>query len=132
MNKLISIFVVLLFSVGCFAGENRGISSALAWLEIVDSGDYAESWNQTAPLFQTQMSSKQWEQVLNGVRAPLGKLISRQVKSSSSHTSLPGAPDGEYIVVTLTTRYEHKKSATETVTVSKVGSRWRVVGYFIK
>lgn len=132
MSKLISTLVALLFSVVCFAGETHVTSSAITWLEIVDNGEYAESWNQTAPFFHSQLSSKQWEQALSKVRTPLGKLISRQVKNSSSHTSLPGAPDGEYIVVTLSASYEHKESATETVTVSNVGGKWQVVGYFIK
>lgn len=112
--------------------QAKGTSSAVKWLQIIDSGDYEESWNQADPFFQKQLSSKQWEKALKQVRTPLGKLVSRQVKNSSPHTSSPGAPDGEYLVVTLTTHYEHKKSATETVTVRKVGSEWRGVGYFIK
>ncbi len=131
MSKLISTLVALLFSVVCFAGETQGTDSAITWLEIVDSGEYAESWNQTAPFFQSQLSRKQWEQALSTVRTPLGKLVSRQVKNSSPLASLPGAPDGEYIVVTLRTSYENKESATETVTVSNVGGKWQVVGYFI-
>jgi hypothetical protein len=46
--------------------------------------------------------------------------------------TLPGAPDGEYVVIQYATRFEHKPSIIETVTpmLDKDGS-WKVSGYFI-
>ncbi len=48
-------------------------------------------------------------------------------------TSLPGAPDGEYVVIQIQTSFENKKSAVETITpmLDKDG-RWRVSGYQIR
>jgi hypothetical protein len=133
MNKLKgTLLVTALFSAICMAGTIEGVPSAAKWLEVVDSGEYVESWNKAAPYFQAQITSDQWVQALEKVRTPLGKVISREITNSSSHTSLPGVPDGEYIVVVLSTSYEHKNSATETVTVSKVNDDWRTIGYFIK
>ncbi len=67
------------------------------------------------------------------VRAPLGKLISRKMKTKAYKTSLPGAPDGEYVVIRFETSFENKEIAVETVTpmMSKDGI-WRVAGYYIK
>jgi hypothetical protein len=47
--------------------------------------------------------------------------------------SLPGAPDGEYVVAQFQTEFVHKRSAVETVvsTREKDGS-WKITGYFIK
>jgi hypothetical protein len=66
-------------------------------------------------------------------RQPLGKLISRKVKSATYATSLPGAPDGQYVVIQFKTSFENKKSGIETVTpiIDKDGN-WRVSGYYIK
>ncbi len=48
-------------------------------------------------------------------------------------TSLPGAPDGQYVVIQYESSFEHKKSAIETVTPSQgADGHWRVSGYFIK
>jgi hypothetical protein len=60
-------------------------------------------------------------------------LISRKLKSKKYTTSLPGAPDGKYVVIQYETSFEHKKSAIETVTpmLDKDG-KWRVSGYYIK
>lgn len=133
MTKLIRAFIVMVFfSATTVAGTDTGVSSAIKWLNVVDSGEYVESWSEAAPYFQTQISSDQWDQALKKVRKPLGKVVSREVKASSSHTSLPGVPEGDYVVVVLSTSFEHKSSATETVTVGKVGNDWRAIGYFIK
>ncbi|MDD5138124.1 MAG: DUF4019 domain-containing protein, partial [Candidatus Omnitrophica bacterium] len=47
-------------------------------------------------------------------------------------TTLPGAPDGEYVIVQFDTTFENKKSSVESVTMSlEADGRWRVSGYFI-
>lgn len=73
------------------------------------------------------------EDALHATRDPLGKLVSRKLKSADYKTSLPGAPDGQYVVIQYETSFEHKQSALETVTpmLDKDG-KWRVSGYYIK
>jgi len=109
------------------------ILSAEQWLAMVDEGNYARSWKEAAELFRDAVTQGQWEQSLHGVRKPLGKLMSRKVTTTTYRTSLPGAPDGEYVVVEFTSSFEKKKSAVETVTpmMDKDG-KWRVSGYYIK
>jgi hypothetical protein len=47
--------------------------------------------------------------------------------------TLPGVPDGEYVVVEYETSFENKKTANETVTPMKdPDGTWRVSGYFIR
>lgn len=131
MRNLIMAGIVFLYSLASVASEPQAIDSATDWLKVVDAGKYAESWNRSAPMFQRQLSTQEWESALERVRTPLGKPLTRKVKTSSEHNSLPGAPDGEYIVVDLETSFQNKKSALETVTVLKTGDQWQVVGYFI-
>jgi uncharacterized protein DUF4019 len=67
------------------------------------------------------------------VRKPLGKNLSRVVKSKKYSTSLPGAPDGEYVMIQFKASFESKKSAIETVTpMLGEDGLWRVSGYYIK
>lgn len=131
MKNLFILFSILFSSI-LTADSNSEKEAALSWLKIVDSGQYSESWKKAAPDFQKQISSLKWEGALNQVRTPLGKVISRQVKNTSKHSVLPGTSKGEYIVIILATDFAQKKSVTETITVSKVGSEWLTVGYFIK
>jgi len=113
--------------------ETAAVSAALKWLAIVDAGEYAASWNEAAEFFRNAVKPEQWEQSMEGARKPLGKLISRKVQTKIYKTSLPGAPDGEYVVIQFETSFENKKTAIETVTpmMDKDG-KWRVSGYYIK
>lgn len=113
--------------------EMPALSAAEEWLAMVDSGKYAESWEETAELFRNAVPPEQWEQSMQAVIEPLGKLISRKVKMKEYKPSLPGGPDGEYVVIQFETSFENKKVAVETVTpmMGKDGV-WRVSGYYIK
>jgi hypothetical protein len=113
--------------------EKAAVAAAEKWLGMVDSGKYKESWQEASALFRNAVKQDQWEQAMVSSRNPLGKLISRKVSKTSFQTSLPGAPDGQYVVVQFETSFENKKSAVETVTpmLEKDGS-WRVSGYYIK
>jgi Protein of unknown function (DUF4019) len=70
---------------------------------------------------------------LANARQPLGSIISWKAKSARYTRSLPGVPDGEYVVIQYEARFEHKDSAIETITPlpEKDGS-WKVSGYFIR
>ena len=79
------------------------------------------------------MSKEQWKDTLNTVRAPLGKLDSRQLKSATYTTKIPNAPAGEYVVLQFETRFENKSAALETVTpMLEKDGKWKVSGYFVK
>ena len=135
---VILVLAGLLFSLGnAGAGESGkekiAVAAAEKWLGMIDNGQYMESWREASGYFKNAVGQNEWIQSMNGVRKPLGNIISRKVKSTAYHTSLPGAPDGEYVVVQFETSFENKKSVIETVTpmLDKDGS-WRVAGYYIK
>lgn len=112
--------------------EEQAIAVAKAWLELVDAGDYSGSWKDAATLFRKAVTQEKWVQSLNGVRKPLGRLVSRKLSSKQYLTQLPGAPDGEYVVIQFTASFENKKTAVETITPMLDGRTWKVSGYFIK
>ena len=113
--------------------ENEAVTAAEKWLALVDAGKYSESWREAAAYFRSAVKQDQWEQSLQSVRMPLGKVISRQLKIKAYQTTLPGAPDGQYVVIQFETSFQNKRSAIETVTpmLDKDG-QWRVSGYYIK
>jgi hypothetical protein len=113
--------------------EKAAIAASGAGLSLVDEGNYAESWNQASGLFKNAVTKEQWQSTAKAVRIPLGKVVTRKLKSKQYTKTLPGAPDGEYVVIQYETTFENKKSAVETVTpmLDKDG-KWRVSGYYIK
>jgi len=112
--------------------EAAAVSAAEKWLATVDEGKYAASWQDAAELFRNTVEKKKWVQLMKAGRKPLGKLISRKMQSEIYKTSLPGASEGEYVVIQFATSFENKKKTIETVTpmMDKDG-RWRVSGYYI-
>ncbi|AIY41160.1 hypothetical protein LT85_2002 [Collimonas arenae] len=108
-------------------------TAAVAWMALTDAGKYGESWERAGTFFKTGISKNTWETGIRSLRAPLGGVKTRELKSTEYATTLPGAPDGEYVVIRYETQFENKKSAVETITPmrEKDGS-WKVSGYFIR
>ena len=113
--------------------EQLAQQSAESWLALVDAGKYAESWQEASQLFKAAVTVEQWNNALRASRDPFGKVLSRKVKSATYTKTLPGAPDGEYVVIKYESSFEHKQAAVETVTpmMDKDG-KWSVSGYYIK
>ena len=132
---VVMLFTLLfcIYSTAQSKREELAQQSADSWLALVDAGKYANSWDEAAELFRAAVTKDQWLNALNSTRSPLGKLVSRNLKSATYTKTLPGAPDGEYVVLQYQTSFEYKSSAIETVTpmLDKDG-QWRVSGYFIK
>jgi len=131
---------LFLFSSAAFAAggehadaEKKALTAAKAWLAMVDKGDYAASWEASASPMKAAVTPEQWDTAMKGVRAPLGALMARKMVTAKYATTLPGAPDGKYVVITFKTRFANKKAAVETVTpMIDTDGTWHVSGYFIK
>lgn len=128
--------LILLAVPGAWANsakESAALIAAGKWLGMVDAGNYAQSWEEASETFRNAVSQEQWQQSLETERKPLGKLFLRRVKSKTYTTSVPGAPDGEYVIIQFDTFFEHKTSALETVTpMRQQDGKWRVSGYSIR
>ena len=136
---------VTLFALICiltaFAGvaysadekEKAATDAATQWLVLVDSGQYAESWFQGASFLRGAVSKEQWKNALDTVRAPLGKVESRQLKSATLATKVPNAPSGEYVILQFETTFERAPGMIETVTpMLEKDGKWKVSGYYVK
>jgi hypothetical protein len=115
------------------ATEKPIVAAAQSWLGEIDAGNYVNSWKRASSYFQGAVTEKNWTDALTGARRPLGKLLARKLAKTQSATSLPSAPDGNYLVMQFDTSFENKKSAVELVTfVREKDGNWRAAGYYIK
>jgi hypothetical protein len=132
-----ALLVLVLVAPAAGAAESEAVGKAQdaagAWLALVDAGKYGESWEAAASFFKAAVTKPGWESAVRSARSPFGALKSRKLKSATFKTSLPGAPDGEYVMIQYDTRFEKKEAAVETVTPmrEKDGS-WKVSGYFVR
>jgi hypothetical protein len=107
--------------------------AANAWLKLVDAGDYAESWDAASGMFRNAVTRAEWSDKAAAARGPLGEVVSRKRTHAQYTTSMPGAPDGRYVVIRYATSFEQKASAVETVTpMVDTDGNWHVSGYYIK
>jgi serine/threonine protein kinase len=108
-------------------------AEALRWLSGIDAGEYARSWKEAAVFFQKAITEAGWSDALTRARKPLGDVNSRKLLDAKSAITLPGAPDGEYVVMQFETSFAAKEKAQETVTFMKQpDGTWKAAGYFIR
>lgn len=133
--RVLLILLLTLLPLSGFASEQKkqeAEQEAGKWLALIDGGSYEESWHRTASLFRRQVGLEQWKQAMTAARAPLGSMTSRKLLGAKYATSLPGAPDGEYVVLQYQTSFSNKKSAIETVTPMLDEGKWKVSGYYVR
>lgn len=108
-------------------------AAAQTWLGLVDAGDGPASWASASSLFRARVTEAQWTSAVTGVRDGLGPLKSRTLQSTTLQHTLPGAPDGRYIVFKYSSVFANKASATETVTpMLEADGTWHVSGYYVR
>ena len=70
---------------------------------------------------------------MNAIRKPLGAMITRDLLEAKEYQSLPGAPDGRYVVMQFKTSFAAKQNAVETVTFQREkDGLWRASGYYVR
>ncbi|HEX9172773.1 MAG TPA: DUF4019 domain-containing protein [Telluria sp.] len=107
--------------------------AATQWLALTDAGKPGDSWDQGAPAMRAALTREKWSEVMTAVRTPLGAVTSRKLKSAEHKKSIPGAPEGEYVIIQYDTEFANKAGASETVVPMRAADgSWQVSGYFIK
>lgn len=130
--------VVLLSAAAPLASEESPEKAAelaaRSWLALVDAGKYGESWEAAASTFRDSVTRAKWEESLEDVRTPLGKVVSRNLKTAKYiKEENPKARPGEYEMLVFDTSFEKRPSSIETVTPMKEkDGSWKVAGYFIR
>ena len=127
---------LLLFCQSLFADQTKekaALTAAEIWIALVDAEKYAASWQDAAEYFKKAVAEDQWTQSMTAFRRSVGKVLSRTLTSQNYTKTLPGAPDGEYVVIHYQTSFERKAASIETVTpMLDPDGVWRVAGYYIK
>lgn len=113
-------------------GGEGPVRDAEVWLQLIDANKYQDSHAAAGELFRRSLSAPQWQAALDKVRKPLGAVLTRGQLDLKRLKSLPGLPDGDYVVLQFRTDFAQRKGATETLTLMSEGGRWQAIGYFIQ
>lgn len=109
--------------------ENEARAAALAWLHLVDAGNYAQAYEEEPARLRASTTEAQFIRSLEGRRAPFGRVLSRKFIAAASNRKLTGSPDGRYESILFRTSFEHKALAAERVTLTQELRQWRVADY---
>lgn len=115
------------------AEQQTAQDTADVWIALIDSMEYAASWEGASAAFRQQVTQDQWEQGLQGALGPLGPLLSRAPQGREYTTTLPNAPEGEYVVITYGSSYAQLENAVETIVmVRNPAGVWKPAGYYVR
>lgn len=104
-----------------------------SWLTMPDGHKYGPSWESASAQLKKTITRIDWEQSLSQSRGALGALKSRTLKMLTYTTTIPGLPDGDFVIIQYSSSFENKSETKETVTVIKEPDQvWRVLGYYIE
>jgi len=140
---LVGLFVAAVGASAAERPEDAGQAAAESWLRLVDGGDYSGAWSQGAAHLKATMKQGEWSQTVGSARAPLGKHLSRRLKSREYTEKAPTTRTiagkvytwgkGRYVVLEYESAFAKKPSVGETVvTMADPDGVWRVSGYTVQ
>jgi hypothetical protein len=123
--------------------EDAGQAAAESWLKLVDAANYAASWSQAAEVFKGTVKQAEWPQMAEGVRSPLGSLVSRKLRSRKYTEKAPTSSvfggrvyswgPGKYVVLEYEAVFANRPTAVETLTsMADRDGAWRVAAYSVR
>lgn len=104
----------------------------LAWLELIDAGEYEEGWAIGASTLQNSGSPQSLEATINAGRRAYRPLGARTLVGFQQMNNPPNAPPGDYVMLQYRTEVSGDRTIIETVVPRQDGDAWRVAAYFIQ
>ena len=112
--------------------EKKAVAAAAAWVALIDRGEYSQGWDTASEPLKDGNERRDFVKTVSAGRKLLGAVKSRKLDSKQFATSLPGSPDGQYVVLQYKTSFANRKSAVETISLMlEKDKKWRVSKYHI-
>jgi len=102
---------------------------AKAWLDQIDAGLYEESYLNAGEALHTKVSEDKWLKILQVIRKPQGKVLSRELVDQDYKPNGFEGVSGEYVLLSYETSFEKLPSQKELVVLKREDGKWQTVGY---
>jgi hypothetical protein len=111
----------------------KSVLAAAQFLFLVDTEEYARSWEVTSENLKTILTQEAWNEQIAKIRSFLGPIVERIHHDISYTDSAIGVPAGEYVVMTFISRFALRERVIETITLMlDSNNQWQVAGYFLR
>lgn len=126
--------ILIASAPGPAAGQGPEVwQAAGSWLVLLDSRDFAGSWDQAARVFQAAVTPRQWARRATGYRDGSGDPTSRQLVDILEVTDPDAVPAGEYVRLVFECECTRAGMVREIVLMVNEGTRgWRVASYTVE
>ena len=112
---------------------DKSVLAAAEFLFLVDTEEYAESWEVSSAALQTMLTQQAWSEKISELRSFLGPVVERAHQNIAYTDDAIDVPSGEYVVMTFVSKFELRERVTETITLLLGDdNRWQVAGYFLR
>lgn len=128
---LIFLFVFCPVLAGAQMVDEVPRETAAAWLALVDTAKYGESWKSASPFFQKAISEENWIKNIRQSRDSLGALKQRNFVRARFMRDPAGMPKGEYFAMEFESQFEKKKIMELVVPMRDETGLWQVSSYSI-
>ncbi len=112
--------------------EEAARNAAEQWLTRTDGGDHAGAWDAAAPLFRAGIRKEVWEGTQKALLEQLGRPDRRELIAAKYTASVPGSPEGEFVLIQYRRPVRAGGPVMETLTMERFGEEWRTSGYYIQ
>jgi hypothetical protein len=114
------------------AEEQAAERQALGFLGYLDNGRFADSYAYTGMLIRSQLDREVFASQVEKARTGTGALQARELIDAGYSTTVPGAPEGQYVVLHYRSSFANRPDTVETLTLAMAKGYWRVDGWYIK
>ena len=138
---IFAIAIIFCFGLAIFALPQAYISpptttnpqwAASQWLQLVDAGNFAESWTHAAKSFQSRVTKADWIAGMKKFRGRFGKVSSRDFKGVAYAENPPGGPTGTNATIQYSINFTKGMRADEVISMAlQKNGEWRVSSYYI-
>ena len=109
--------------------EAAGQLAAAGWLVLLDRRDWGRAWETSSSVFRATVPLATWMDGIPKVRQEMGTFVERQPAQALFKTTLVGRPEGEYVTVIFTSKFDKRELEEVVTTVRDTDGKWRVTGY---
>jgi hypothetical protein len=108
---------------------DEAVGASKGWVAQIDAGQYDDSYAAGSGALHERVAQDRWGLILKTLRTPWGPVVNR---TQVSHVYKPNGfegSEGEYMVITYDTSFQHLSPATEIVVLKWEDGKWRGAGY---
>jgi len=113
--------------------DRDSIDAGMKWLALIDAGKAGDAWDLSSKQLKSAVTRAKFVDGMRDARKSFGKLEGRTAERFARSHQMPGAPDGDYVIIEYTARFgQGRKLQEQLVWTIEDGDIWRVAGYYYR